>query len=150
MIAAPQSSVPHPCDFFLSQGWEATIAGYSISGSGLIKRFGVFAVAVESGLGPWIPSGTRKREANVASRQTHALSVWSFSAAQFATVYTNRHFGRRPSDYFRNLYGRPELVHDLSPSRVVDGASSQKDAAHSLRFATAALDRLTPLANATG
>jgi len=35
MIAVPQSSVPHPCDFFLSQGWETTIAGYSISVSGL-------------------------------------------------------------------------------------------------------------------
>jgi hypothetical protein len=35
MIAVPQSSVPHPCDFCLSQGWETTIAGYSISVFGL-------------------------------------------------------------------------------------------------------------------
>jgi len=35
MIAVPQRSVPHPCGFFLSQGWEAAIAGYSISVSGL-------------------------------------------------------------------------------------------------------------------
>jgi hypothetical protein len=36
MIAVPQSSVPHPCDFCLSQGWETTIAGYSISVFGLV------------------------------------------------------------------------------------------------------------------
>ena len=38
MIAVPQRSVPHPCGFFLSQGWEAAIAGYSISGSGLKEK----------------------------------------------------------------------------------------------------------------
>ena len=42
MIAVPQNSVPHPCDFFLSQGWEATFAGYSISGSGLSSPTGRF------------------------------------------------------------------------------------------------------------
>jgi hypothetical protein len=35
MIAVLQSSVPRPRDFFFSYGWETTIAGYSISVSGL-------------------------------------------------------------------------------------------------------------------
>src|SRR6266567_3994054 len=35
MVAIPTSSVPHLCDFFLSQGWEAATAGYPIAGSAL-------------------------------------------------------------------------------------------------------------------
>src|ERR1035437_8973088 len=39
MIAAPQSSVPHPCEFFLSQGWEATAPNRARTPSIQMKNF---------------------------------------------------------------------------------------------------------------
>jgi hypothetical protein len=39
MIAVPQSSLPHPSGFLLSQEWETTVAGYNISGSCLAWLF---------------------------------------------------------------------------------------------------------------
>jgi hypothetical protein len=40
-----QSSVPHPCDVFLSQGWEATTAGYFFSGIALLALSAHVALA---------------------------------------------------------------------------------------------------------
>jgi hypothetical protein len=38
MLAAPQSSAPHPFALF-AKGWETTIAVHSIRGSGLTAAF---------------------------------------------------------------------------------------------------------------
>jgi len=61
----PQTSVPHPCEFFLPQGWGTTAAGYSISGFGLVLPLALPAHKQE-----FTPDPCPESRANARSKHT--------------------------------------------------------------------------------